>query len=209
MSHLSFGGLLRGRLSTQHKILYLRARGTGIQKSTEQSVGVTSAAHHAPRWREIQRRRSDPQLSRTCSPCSSARLQSVRHTSASLGPHRLQPQRGWHRVANGSSEVMPSDLPATMARWPHTRSKSSSQAPDGGLGRLVGSVWAVRNATSKQRSASRLKLKAKFQAPRSCCIREHHVHVRSATTRWETRASLRSRDPSQNSARKAAAPFGS
>ena len=37
------------------------------------------------------------------------------------------------------------------------------------MGRRVGGVRAARKATSRQHNASRLKLSAKFQAPRSCC----------------------------------------
>ena len=57
------------------------------------------------------------------------------------------------------------------------------------MARRPGSVRAARKATSRQHNASRRKLMAKFQAPRSCRndvrvnsedgTRERHVHERS------------------------------
>ena len=62
---------------------------------------------------------------------------------------------------------MPSDLLATTD--PCRTQGGSRLAGRLTAERRVGSVQAARKGTSRQHNASRLKLNAKFQAPRSCC----------------------------------------
>ena len=118
--------------------------------------------------REFQRRRrAAPPLRRTCSPCSSARLESFRHRSMVTGTSTSTGELA--SVAKTSRRGDALRSACFSGPIPHTRSRSSKRAFVGGIGRRVGSVRAARKATSRQRNASRLKRNAKFQAARSCC----------------------------------------
>ena len=119
------------------------------------------------RRREFDRRR------RRAPACSSARLQSVTEAAQAPAPEGLA------SVAKSSRRGAARKSACNKGAMPHTRSRSSSNAPVGGMGRRVGSVRAARKATSRQHGASRLKLKAKFQAPRSCCY-DVRVTLRTA-----------------------------
>ena len=94
---------------------------------------------------------------------------------------------------------------------PHTRSRSSSRAPVGGMGWRVGSVRAATKATSTQHKLSLLNPNAKFQAPAcnskdgsgECYLREVRLHMGNPSV-----PAIPSRAPPKNPARKSAAPFG-
>ena len=102
---------------------------------------------------------------------------------------------------------MPLDRPAAKARC-HTR--GAGRRPAGRWWEEWDGSWAAceqtGNATLRQHNASRLKLEAKFQAPRSCCkdvrvvsvthMREVRLHVGNPSV-----PAIPSSDPHQNSAR--------
>ena len=77
-------------------------------------------------------RRREPQLRRTCSPCSSDRLQSVRHTFSVTAATQAPAPEGLVSVANNSRRG-----DALRSAY-NNGARSFSNAPVGGMGRRVG-----------------------------------------------------------------------
>ena len=112
-------------------------------------------------------------------------------------------------VANSSRRGAARKSACYKGAMPHTRSRSSSKAQVGGMGRRAGSARAAGKATSRQHSASCLKLKADDVrvTPRTAPVsvmymRQLRLHIGNPSV-----PATPSSDPPQNSARKSAPPL--